>query len=513
MEDARILLRSLVLAKQYDLWLRMFQKCQNQYPQLGTHRDILEDFAQQVLEDGMHHPSTTVRVITVLAIGLARDFRLTPLVSAALRDDHEIVRQLALQVALQYGTEPLKQQISTLAREDDSMQVRLVAYQVGTLLEIEGMQSLLQKHSQDFYIDGVERREAWKASSELSFSGIEALQSQGEWERIYALCEALRTEPAYCNSETFLKLLTVSDPEIQEHVLLTVSMYCQKEEFRYEPLIAHIRSLATSSPFTKVRLKAAAILHLLQESDGTTILVEGLQSPFVSVCEAASEAVCCLGIQGAGFAKQYLTSLSSKKAALNLSVLLLVCREDIERAGDIVATFIPNPEICWSIDHFLLDARFNTQGMQTSSLYVHMIKREIGRRLIRLLALSKYSRVKQIFAEFLANDHQQGWSFFSGVFGEECDESVLEPTQNSSQHFAVQLEAVLTALNQKRDDVSVQKAIQMYASSRWQDKLSILESLAFSENTSAVPFLIQQSFQEPPSLRSAMAGVLFALFK
>lgn len=510
-DDVRIILHSFVLAKQYELWMRMLQKCQIKYPNLGTNRDILEDFAQQILSDGMMHPSTTVRAMTILSVGLAGDFRLVPLVIVGLKDDHELIRILSLQVSLQYGTEPLKQIIYSLAKEDESIQVRVMAYQVAALLGIQRLAPYLQKCSSDVCVDGVERREAWKASFALT-SFLEDLTAKGDVEQLGFICDLLRMDESYRDPEIFLDLLAAPYPEIQEHALLTLTSCCQKEPYTQESFVASIQHIAKTSPFVKIRLQAAAILYLQGDVWGKEVLIRHLQSSFASVCEAASEVICSLGAKGKDLAQQFLPTLVSQKASVNLAILLLVCRDDVERSGDIIAKFLVNPEFCWAVDYFLFDNRLQIQESQMYSLYSHMIKREIGRRLIRLLALSKYSKVKQVTTEFLSNEQQQGWSFFSGVFWEEGDEQESESLK-TTHTFATQLEAVLAALHQKKDDVSIQEAIHLYASSRWQDKLTILESIAFSENTTAIPFLLEHMFRESPSLQSALAGVIFALFK
>lgn len=71
----------------------------------------------------------------------------------------------------------------------------------------------------------------------------------------------------------------------------------------------------------------------------------------------------------------------------------------------------------------------------------------------------------------------------------------------------------LQTLAKKKDQESLHALLQFYPKSRWQDKLAILESLAFSENLDALPFLLECCLNESPSLRSAAAGAIFALYK
>lgn len=168
LSETRLALKALAQGKDYASWHREFTKARKRYPQLAKDRDTLEDFAQQVLSDGMRHPSMTVRAVSILSIGLARDFRLVPLVLASLSDDSVIVRTLGLQVVLQYGSQSLKDAVCKIARHDDSMQVRMMAYQIAAILDIEELLPYLQERANNKLVDGEERREAWKASLMLT---------------------------------------------------------------------------------------------------------------------------------------------------------------------------------------------------------------------------------------------------------------------------------------------------------------------------------------------------------
>ncbi len=511
MVNARLALKALAQGKEYESWSREFAKCQRSHPQISKDRDVLEDFALQVLSDGICHPSMTVRAVSVLSIGLARDFRLAPLVLSALYDDSVIVRTLALQVVLQYGSKSLKDTVCKIARDDDSMQVRMMAYQVAAILGIEELLPYLKERAGNQLIDGEERREAWKASLMLTPQLITGAKIQEDMDQALFACELFRQGGEEKDENVLLDLLSIQYPEVQEAALRT-ALACGRDISCGSKKIAdQVRYIAQTSPVPKVRLQSAALLYLQGDPLGEEKLVEGLLSPFVSVCEAASAAVCSLGIQGKELADKYLHSVVSRKAAANLAILLLVCRENIEKAGDVIAEFISDPEMCWAVEQFLWDSQWTPKN-ETLPLYFDMVKREIARKLIRLLAVAKYSKVKKVTRDFLAGRQQQGWSFFSGLFWEEGDEQAAE-TWKGDKSFASKLESILAALCKKKTNESLHEAIGLYPESRWQDKLAILEGVAFSENTEAIEFLLNCCYHETPSLRSAAAGALFALFK
>ncbi|WP_041462243.1 HEAT repeat domain-containing protein [Chlamydia caviae] len=511
LSETRLALRALAQGKDYTAWNQEFNKSRQRYPQLAKDRDTLEDFSQQILRDGISHPSMTVRAVSILAVGLARDFRLVPLVLTSLSDDSVVVRTLALQVVLHYGTQSLKDAVCAIARHDESMQVRITAYQIAAMLAIEELLPCLKERANNKLIDGEERREAWKASLMLTPQLLTGSKVKEDMDQALFACELLSHEGDGKDEEVLLDLLSIQYPEVQE-TALRAALACGREVSCESKKVAdQVRHIAQTSPFPKVRLQAAAVLYLQGNSLGEELLVQGLQSSFASICEAASAAVCSLGIRGKDLADRYLHVVTSRKAAADLAILLLVSRTNVEKAGDVLAEFISDPEMCWAIEQFLWDSQWNPKSTALP-LYFDMVKREIGRKLICLLAVAKYSKVKKVTEDFLANRQQQGWSFFAGVFWEEGDEQAAQEW-TTDKSFASKLESTLATLCQKKNSESLHTAIDLYPKSRWQDKLAILEGIAFSENTEAIDFLLECCYHETPSLRCAAAGVLFALFK
>ncbi|WP_035392434.1 HEAT repeat domain-containing protein [Chlamydia ibidis] len=511
-DEARLALRALIQSKEYALWKESYTKASKRYPQLRYNRDILEDFALQVLADSISHPSITVRAVNVLAMGLAGDFRVSPLLVKMLSDDSALVRTLALQVVLRYGSEDLKEEVVRIACQDDFIHVRVVAYQIAALLGIEKLLPYLKERAHNSLVDGAERREAWKASCMLDRELMDQSNIYNDIDQALITCQMLHHEVNKRNEHIFLKLLSIESPEVQEAALLTALACGRDISCKSSDIAMKVRSLSQTSPFPKVRLQAAALLYLQGDSLGEKILEDGLRSPITSVMEAASAAVCSLGIQGVHIAEKYVSSVVSKKASANLAILLLVSRRSIEMAGDIIAKFILNPEMCWAIEHFLWEEQWDPK-YEVLPLYSSMVKREISRKLIRLLAIAKYSKVKQVTADFLSGQQSRAWSFFSGVFWEEGEEEDVVVSISDQESFAVNLETALANLCKKRDQDSLEKAIALYPNSQWHDKLAILEAVAFSENIESIDFLLNCCQYETPSLRSAAAGAIFAIFK
>lgn len=504
----RLSLKAYLLSKEYSLWASAFSRCCHLHPDLRHDRDVLEDFSIQVLSDGMSHSSFSVRAVSVLAIGMARDFRLVPLLARALYDDSMMVRSLALQVVLLYGSESLKEAVQDLACHDGSMYVRMTAYQVAAALEMTSMIPFLEARVRDSHsVDDIERKEVGRALCLLTKHPCDQAISN-EIEQAIHLCERIKEGREHPQEQVMLDLLQLPSPEVQEQVLLTL-LTCGRGLFaQAKPVQELVLSLAKSSPFPKVRLQAAAVLYLHENPLGETLLVQGLCSQQASVCEAASEAVCSLGIHGTSLAQSYLSSVTTK-AAMNLAILLLVSRQHVEAAGDVVARYMVQPEMCWAIEHFLFDksvARYPDLLPLYSDV---LLKKEVGRKLIRLLVLAQYSQVKKVTTQFLLGKSQEK-RFFSHVLAEEGLEQMQE--DKGVENFASRLEDVLSSLGQRGESQAIQDAIELYTQSRWQDKLAILEALALSENLEATEFLLSCCQKELPSLRVAAAGALFALF-
>lgn len=488
--------------------MEAFARCQKDHPQLCHDRDIVEDFAMQILMDGISHPSVTVRAMTMLSIGFARDFRLVPLILSGLRDDSELVRTLALHAIPNYGLQHFKESLCEIARYDGAMSIRILAYQLAAMFDVQELLPYLRSCAQDRCIEGEERREAWKVvvSLDPEYARKYQVEDVGHAILSHALLPLTHEE-----QERILTSL-LRDPSIQDAALRSLLMCGRAVSCSSQVIRDQVSHLAQTSLLPKISLQAAAILYLQGDRLGEQKLIEGLLSPYPSVCEAASEAVCSLGIKGGELASRYLSHVCARRAAVNLSIVLLTSRRDIERAGDVLSTFILDPEMCWGVENILWDAPYQSYDLSAQPLYVHMIRGEIARKLIRLLALAKYSKTHQVVREFLAGKQQQGWSFFSGLFWEEGDAESSESLQGD-EDFASRLESALSILSQHKSHAALKHVLTLYPDSRWQDKLAILETIAYAENLDALPFLLTCCTQETPTLRSAAAGVLFALFK
>lgn len=504
LQEVRVALQALALHHEYSAWEAAFLHSKKRFPSLEFDRDVHEDLAATLLQKNIRHPSLTVRVITILAVGMAHDYRLVPIILQALSDDSDTVRQIALQVAAMYGSSSLLRALSDLAKNDSSMQVRVAAYRAAALLEITDLTSHLRGVVQNSQLDGTERREAWRALCLLANPQCPVLMGI---DQALMTCEMLKEHPEKYVEEEVLQLFAADHPDVQLATLQVVLR--MGKEFRSAAIIESVRKLACHSPSARVQMQAAAILYLQEDPLGEDKLIEGLSSSSSMLCEAASEAICSLGIQGAHLAGRFLSTVQGTRAQVNLAFVLLVSREKIEEAGDIIAMFMQRIEPCRAMERFLCEDQKIL--IPPSPLQAEIIKRDLAKKIICLLAAAQYSKVKEVVAQYLAGQ-QVGWSFCSGVLLAEGDcESFGEPTQEES--FASVLEQALFSLQREGEEAGLNAVINLYPQSRWQDKLTILEAIAYSENRKATCFLRGRCVQESASLQSAAAGALFALFK
>ncbi|AID38182.1 membrane protein [Chlamydia muridarum] len=504
LQEVRVILQALAKHHEYVSWEEAFLRSQKRFPSLAFDRDVHEDLAATFLQENIRHSSLTVRVVTILSVGLARDYRLVPIVLQALSDDSDVVREIALQVATMYGSGSLLRAVSNLAKNDPSIQVRVAAYRAAVLLEIKDLTPYLRSVIQNTQLDGTERREAWKALCSLTHSFDDVLTGI---DQALMTCEMLKEYPEKYVEEDILELFSVDHPEVQVAALQVILR--GGKEIRSSSIMESVRKLACDSPSARVQMQAAAILYLQGDSYGEHKLIEALSSSSSVICETASEAICSLGIKGAQLAGQFLSTVQGMRARANLAFVLLVSREKIEEAGDVIATFMHRIEPCRAIEQFLCEDQKILAP--ASPLQREIMKRDLAKKIIHLLVAAQYSKVKMVVAQYLAGQ-QVGWSFCSGLFWEEGDgESPMEPSQEES--FAAALEKALFSLQREGEEAGLNAVMSLYPCSRWQDKLTILEAIACSENRIATRFLRERCLHEAASLQSAAAGALFALFK
>lgn len=502
--EARLALRALAKHHEYSAWREAFLRSQERFPSLEADRDIHEDLAASLLQKNIRHSSLTVRVITILAVGMARDYRLVPIVLQALSDDSDTVREIAVQVAVMYGSSCLLRAVGDLAKNDSSIQVRITAYRAAAVFEIQDLVPHLRVVVQNTQLDGTERREAWRSLCVLTrpHSGVLTGIDQA-----LMTCEMLKEYPEKCTEEQIRTLLAADHPEVQVATLQIILR--GGRVFRSSSIMESVQKLACNSLSARVQMQAAAILYLEGDPFGEDKLTEGLSATSSILCEAASEAVCSLGIHGVHLAGRFLSKVQGMRSRVNLAFALLVSREKVEEAGDVVASFMHRIEPCRAIEQFLCEDQ--KIFVASSPLQVEIMKRDLAKKIIRLLVAAQYSKAKMVVAQYLAGQ-QVGWSFCSEVFWEEGDsEDFVEPLQEES--FAFALEKALSFLQREGGEAGLHAVISLYPHSRWQDKLTILEAIAYSENRIATCFLRERCLQEAASLQSAAAGAVFALFK
>lgn len=501
--EVRTALQALARNHEYGFWEEAFLRSKQRFPSLESDRVVHEDLAAALLYKNIRHSSLTVRVITILAVGMANDYRLVPIVLQALADDSDTVQEIALQVAVMYGSGSLLHAVGDLAKNASSINVRIAAYRAAALLKITDLVPHLQGIIRNSQLDGSERREAWKALCALACPSGSVLTGI---DQALMACEMLKEHPEKSIEKFIHHLFVIDHPEVQ---VATLQMILRSGKPHASSVMEVVQRLAFDSPSVRVQMQAAAVLYLQGNSLGEDKLIEGLTSSSSAICEAASEAICSLGIRGALLAGRFLSVVQGVRAKVNLALVLLVSREKIEEAGDVIAMFMHRIESCRAIEQFLYEDQKILAP--SSPLQAEIVKRELAKKIIRLLVAAQYSKVKTVVTQYLAGQ-QIGWSFCSGVFWEEGDSEVFaEPVQEES--FAFTLEKALSSLQREGSEMGLDAVIRLYPNSRWQDKLTILEAISFSENREAAWFLRERCLQEAASLQSAAAGALFALFK
>ncbi|WP_213318623.1 HEAT repeat domain-containing protein [Chlamydiifrater volucris] len=522
---AELYLKSLAAQGNFSAWSEEYFRLSLVYPELRESRDVLEHFCSEVLKRGFKDSSYTVRCLSLLASGMAGDFRLVPCILEALDDDNYYVRGLAVQVASHYPTDVVRKEIARIAFSDRSSFVRSLAYHSCAEL---GMREILPKLfsvASNRLLVASERREAVKAIAGLveaeEFQRCISESSLSDIEMALFVCEFSLNHDVDDIFAVFRDYLNHSCLDVKKAVLSVAVRKGKNTLSKEKDFLSRVRELVKEGFSKEIVYAGAAVLFFVDDPLGEEILSQGLCSASSRDCELASEALASLGVYGKNLAKAHLSSVCSRKSIVDLATILLVNRESVEDAGNAILSFLQSSErqvssstrnlLCLGEEKsFHCPDSFNQSSLQeTRDL-------ELGLRLVRLVILSGYSKSREVLQSFASERRLFQGGHFLGMFIEDGAEEETElflAKMVEDKNFSMQLEAALLQLRLYGTAHVLQKVTTMYTNCSWHEKLEIIESIAVSRNRSAIPFLVIGCQESLPTLRVACAGAIFYLLK
>ncbi|WP_213357975.1 HEAT repeat domain-containing protein [Chlamydiifrater phoenicopteri] len=522
---AELYLRALAARGDFVEWGKEYFRLSLLYPEIRESRDVLEHFSIEVLKRGLKDSSHTVRCLALLASGMAGDFRLVPSILDALDDDNYHVRGLAVQIAAHYPTDAVRKEIERTAFSDRSSFVRSLSYHVCSDLSMKEVIPKLFAVASNHLLVASERREAIRAIAELvdpkEFQRLFAERALGDIEMALFVCEFSATHDVEGVFTLFREYLDHSCLDVKKAVLSAALRKGKKVLSQEKDFIARVRELVKEEFSKELMYTGASILFFVDDPLGEEILSQGLSSSFSRDCEMASESLASLGVYGKDLAKVYLSKVCSQRSAIDLATILLVNRESVDEAGDVVLAFLQSSEkqISSSTRRLLclgMDKSLPYSDACSASSFQEMRDLELGLRLVRLAILSGYSRSREVLRSFVAERRFFYGGHFLGMFiedGAEEETKLFLSRMMEDKNFSVKLEAMLLQLRLYGTLHFLESVEAVYADCSWHEKLEIIESIAVSKNRSAIPFLVVGCQESLPTLRVACAGALFYLLK
>lgn len=512
--EACLILQSLSKSRRYDDWFKAYQCCIEKYPQLTYDRDVLEHLGRSILEDGSYHSSAMVRAMSLSVAGFVRDARLLSVCHRGFVDDSILVRTLALQLATMYGDEESKHLVVQTIRDDPSSSVRKTAYQAAVALRLFDAVPQLLCRFEDQNLDAEEREDAlqaWITLTRQTASRPSEKELSCTRHGAALRCEMMVQGLLPWDGTVLLGFLSSHDTHIIKSALQGL-LFCEVGSLpEGEAIIALVQALSKHT-LPEVKFKAATVLHVLGERSGTDMLHDGLRSSSDHLHQIIAENLVDLGLLAVPWAQQYIGIISSEQAKFDMAILLLLGRESIEEAGDVVSRHLSQPYFSYGIRKFLMSSSWDATYESLRPVTGVFMHKEIVHQLIRLLIQSGYSKACAVLEQVVADRlDQDRYMFFYDLWEEGKSTSYLSQAKST---MLDRLVCSLIHLATHSDSDSLEEVMRLYPECSWTDRVHILEALACYGHPGLMPFILKCCCCENlATLRVAAAGAVFALLR
>ena len=461
-------------------------------------REFLEEVAWEVIEKGVNSTQYTVRLASIIGAYATHDAKAVNILLAALNDSNAILRSVAVQLAADFGDEPLKKKIGKLLEEEKVYLVRLEVIRSVGKMRIKEKAKLLQNIISNDKSTFEEKGVALESLVQM-YDGITAKEiqffanSEKAGLRRFSCQLATHFEVKEVQKEIF-SLLLDPRPDVRVFALNAIALYyrdfCNKKQ---KNLI--ISSATDSDPV--VAITSAWVMLFLDQKIGEKYLRKWLNDPFEENRRLAAAALAAGGEYAVDLSKKIIRESSDPYVRANVALGLIGQKESTSFCCDILYEFLQNKSEMWMIDEsknnmFSLLCPSRIRHIDQIPNYPEGIDMMAQLNLASVLAICGDRRIEAVIKDFLL---KKKWGI-TGVAAvtllQEGDEEALDLIRSLLQKkdpFLRTQAALVLALFGK--DPSVIPILEeAYVSAEHEMKIHILEAMGFVGNAERFPFFI-----------------------
>lgn len=470
-------------------------------------RNVLEQLAWGVIENGSRSPSPQIRVMALLGAFFSQDAKGIVLLREGLRDSNAQVRAIAVKLSGRLYDATLQDEIVRLFRSEGNWQVRLEVIRAAGAMRIATLQPDLVT-----MIGSPTSHAAEKAAAISAIVNLFDTAERNEVEKLarsdraglrHLACEVIEHLHLARDADLLAKLISDNRAEVRAaawHALGSLRL-------------SHAESSqALKDPDPAVAITAAWNLTLLDPPAGQAALEAFLAHKEKKVRLLAAAALSATGQYGLPLAQATLAKTKEPAMRLNLALGLLGQRVQTDQACAAIADVLLQQER-WMWEEnagFEMLLPSTLKHDETIANYPEVVNQTVRLELLNMLAVMKYPETTKLLRRYLKEHDFEISGMAAILLLKEGDEDAAAAVQgllkDPDQKIRTQAALILSLWG--RGDEALAELQGAYSHADRQMKEKILEGLGRAGAPSTIPFLVSKLEESYPSLRLIAAAAL-----
>jgi HEAT repeat protein len=471
---------------------------------------LLEAMAWGVIRKGSRDSALPLRLLSLLAAALSKDFRGVHLVEEAMDHPNSMIRSVAYQVSGQMGDDCLKDKIIKRLAEEKESEARLSL--------IRSLGTLRIKEKEPFLIQVVENSSSRQEERESAFEALLALHERPKRREVEELLKsprslhravgsrlALHLNPAPPLS-LFLPLLEDPSRRVILEAARTIGLL-----YAHDPKLPDIIQGLKKRPEGEARV-ASLWMATLRNAATPEDWLPFLNHPNLKVSLYSAALLNTAGEKSLPIRKALLEKTTEPFVQLNLSLGLLNDVEDQNKLLSLLSSLFDKAQPLWNVGE---QGGVSYIAPQRGEALPALVTTKDLDTVARLEFLNEIAPFAPAFAEeklkgFLTHRRPEIGLLATSLLIKEGSEEMLQQVEEllEDPSFPHRVEAALLLSLWRRDDEGVQILQEHYPQGDRHEKEILLQGIARLGSPKQAPFLIG-CFKEPfPMLRVFAAFAL-----
>jgi len=512
----KVYLKSLSRGKKENEAIRIYHELKESDEELANSREVLEEMAWGILAKGCDSGQYGIRLTSLIGSYLTQDVRAVKILREMMRDSSAIIRAASVQLASDFGDQPLINDISKMIKKEKNWTVKTMLIQAvgklrmieesGTLREIlKNTRSTMEEKSLAIEAllrihDDIDESEM-KTLSKSPFAGLREL----------ACMASLHLDKKEAK-EDILPLIKDSNPDVRVAALTALAQVFRhgmsKEEVK--PYLAE--GLTDSDPTVAI---LAAQTALLCDPEMAPSLEEWVYHENPTYRRFAAAALARSGPNGQELSFRLMKKSFDPYVRANLAIGLIGMRKEREECSNTLYAFLKENQNKWMwIPHKNTGVEVlgpsKVRYIDQVPNYPEAIDQMARLSLLSLLAVVDAERAKEGIYKFLQEKSWGITGLAAATLLQEGGEEALDIVRSllDDPHANVRLQAAFVLAFLGKDEKVTEFLEKAYEGSHHQHKLHIIEAIGHIGKNESFPFLVRVLDEPFQNLRVAAASAL-----